>query len=380
MLDMKIMQINFNEISGGHMKKIIIMFFFLVLLSFSLLAQVKPEIIKERFDQAVSLSNSGKYEKAIELLNDVKKVDKKNFLYDYHLGFAYYKLEDYLSAARAYTDACKFKEANVECYQMLGKMYTLTNEYEKAIKTIEKGLKKFPASGMLYFELGTIHEKKQNLDQALKSYEQGIKINPEYSSNYYGAALIYCHSEDKVWGLIYGEVLINLEFQTQQAADLSKILYDTYRNSITISARGDSIKISLNKNLKVDMSDTKNQDIMAYETFVFETNLLTSTLGIKEMNFANLVKIRTRFMENYYEKGFDKTHPNPLFTFTKKILDDGHYEAYNYWLFMMGDIEIFREWLKHNHKKWDAFQEWNNYYKLKIDGNNIVSSDMYLKK
>src|SRR5690606_10686824 len=107
---------------------------------------------------------------------------------------------------------------------------------QKAIQVYEDGLKKFPLSGKLYLERGTMELKREDLDAALKYYEMGIKVDPNFPSNYYWASRIYSYTTETVWTLIYGELFMNLERNTKRTAEISKLLYDTYVESIQIDS------------------------------------------------------------------------------------------------------------------------------------------------
>ena len=51
---------------------------------------------------------------------------------------------------------------------------------------------------------------------ALNYYEKGIEIDPKFPSNYYRAALLYDYSDHEIWGLIYGELFMDLEPNTKR--------------------------------------------------------------------------------------------------------------------------------------------------------------------
>ena len=67
---------------------------------------------------------------------------------------------------------------------------------------------------------------------------------------------------------------------------------------------------------------------------------------------------RSTFLEQYYEMGHYEKYPIVLFDYQKKIEEEGHFEAYNYWLLMKGNEREFDTWLEENETKWSEFIKW----------------------
>ena len=54
-----------------------------------------------------------------------------------------------------------------------------------------------------------------------------------FPSNFYRLALLYLSSSDKLSGLIYAEIFMNLKRSTQRTKEMSKLIYETYKGAIT---------------------------------------------------------------------------------------------------------------------------------------------------
>ena len=67
-------------------------------------------------------------------------------------------------------------------------------------------------------------------------WEKGIEIDPNYSGNYYNAAQYYFFTQDKVWGLVYGEIFVNLESYSKRTAEMKDLLLEGYKKLFTDSA------------------------------------------------------------------------------------------------------------------------------------------------
>ena len=91
----------------------------------------------------------------------------------------------------------------------------------------------------------------------------------------------------------------------------------------------------------------------------------------------SLSRVRTKFLETYFEKKYNDLYPNILFDYQNKLLKSGHLDAYNHWLLMKGDEKAFVEWRESNVVDWDAFVKWFEKNSLSIDQNNKFLSIQY---
>ncbi len=346
------------------MKKIITLFA-LCLLSGLALAQTNEQIALEKGKEAIKLMDDGYIDKSIELLEEAQKLDPEKFTYPYEIAYAYYMKEEYKTAIKTLEKTEKYKNINDLLYQLMGNSYDMLGNSKEAIKTYEKGLKKFPNSGRLYLELGVTLLKKGESNTALSYFEKGINVAPSFPSNYYWASKLFCNSDEEVWGMIYGELFMNLERNSKRTVEISKLLFDTYKNEIKFK-NDSSISVSFSKNNVIDINNIK----MPFGVGIYEPTLLMSLLSVKEINIGSLNIIRSNFVDNYFKQGYDKRYPNVLFTYQKKVKDAGHMEAYNYWILMKGDNYEFMNWQLADKDKWEAFIEWFSANPLKLDSEN----------
>ncbi len=328
--------------------------------------------------EAVDLMDNGEIDKSIKLLEEAKKLDPKNIDYPYEIAYAKYLKKDYKSAIKIAEPLTKHKQVNDRVYQMLGNAYSLNQQREKAIATYEKGLKLFPSSGKLYLERGNMELFIKEYGKALTYYEKGIEVDPKFPSNYYWAARIYCGSTEEVWGMIYGELFLNLERNTKRTAEISKLLFDTYKSEIKFF--GDtSFTVSFSKNATINISSLTdpNKAKLPFGIGVYEANLMFSIPPVNAIDIASLNNIRSAFLNNYFINEHDKKYPNVLFNYQKQIKEAGHLEAYNYWILMKGDEVGFKKWLTGNKDKWENFVEWFVDNGLKINDDNKFFSNQY---
>ncbi|WP_423127815.1 tetratricopeptide repeat protein [Gaoshiqia sp. Z1-71] len=325
---------------------------FSLFLAVACLAQADSDKQKA-YDQAleaIKLMDSGEIDQSIGILEESIRLDPSNINYPYETAYAFYLKKDYARAVEYFEKVILMDGVTDQCYQMLGNAYDMNGQPEKAITTYQLGLKEFPKSGMLYLELGNMHQG--DWGKALEFYEKGIEIDPVFSSNYYWATRIFCSSNDELWGMIYGELFMNMERGTKRTEEISKILFDTYFSEIQFTS-DTSVSVSFYKNATISL----NRDQHIPFGLVYEPILMLAVTE-DEITLESLNRIRKNFITLYFEKGFNQTHPNILFDWHKTLIDNGYFECYNYWILMHGAPDEFREWHQTNAERFEAFIEW----------------------
>jgi len=340
--------------------------------------QTNKEKALAKGQEAIKLMDNGKLDESIKLLEEAQKLDPDRFDYPYELAYAYYSKEDYKGAINILEKNIDHKDVTERLFQLLGNSYDVLGKSDKAFEAYDAGLKKFPNSGMIYLEKGNVHWNKKEYGKALPFYEKGIEVDPKFSSNYYRATRIYCGSTEEVWGMIYGELFMNLERNSKRTSEISKLLFDTYKSEIKFSS-DTSFSVSFSKNATINVSDLKDPSKMKlpYGVGVYEPTLMFSMLSAKTIDINSLDNIRAVFIDNYFKNGHDKTYPNILFTYQKQVKDAGHIEAYNHWILMKGDEDGFDKWQSANKEKWDSFIKWFGDNGLKINDSNKFYSGQY---
>lgn len=351
------------------MKKNIIICF-LLFGAQNLFSQTNTELALKKGREAVTLMDEGKLDESIKLLEEAEKLDPEKFNYPYEKAYAYYQKNEYAQAIKILDTVKEHKNVEPELFQLMGNSYDILDQPEKAFEVYNAGLKKFPNSGLLYLEEGNVYLDRNGIDKALPFYEKGIEVDPKYPSNYYRAAKIYCASTEQVWGMIYGEIFMNLERNSKRTAEISKLLFDTYKSQIKFTSETTS-EVSFSKNTTVNVNNIGSDKQIKFPfSLVYEPTLLLSIINEKQIDLNSLDRIRKNFVLNYYKFGHNKTHPSILFEYQNKILESGNLEAYNHWLLLKGDSDNFDKWKAANNDKWNKFIDWFTENKLKIDNSN----------
>ncbi len=345
----------------------------IILLAFNQLsiAQTNEEKAYEKGMKAIELMDKGKIEESITLLEEAQKLDPNRFDYPYELAYAHYLQKDYKGAIKILEKVEKHKDATAQLFQLLGNSYDNIGKPEDAIEMYEKGIKKFPDAGNLYLEMGIMQMGLKEYNKALEYYEKGIEVHPQFPSNYYWAAKIFCSSSEEVWGMIYGEIFMNLERNSKRTVEISKLLYDTYNSEIQFTS-DTTISYSFSQNATINIGNLSDPTKfkLPYGIGVYEPTLMLSLLSVRATDINSLDTIRSIFVDSYFSNKHNESYPNPLFSYQKQIKDAGHMESYNHWILMQGDLDGFDKWYAANENKYDNFIKWFEENAMEINEEN----------
>lgn len=337
-------------------------------------SQDSKEKARQKGQLAIALmDDEHKYDAAIKLLEEAGKLAPGNIDYPYEIAYAYNAKAEYKKACSILEQLQSHPGVHGQVYQFLGNIYERLGQKDKAIATYEAGLKKFPEAGGLYMELGNINIGQKNYNKALAYFERGIKVDPRFAGNYYWAAKIYCSSPETVWGMIYGEIFMNMERGTARTEEISRLLYETYRTGIQLGGALEPI-VSFSKS---SAADAPGEGISALPSVVYGSLLTDALTGEQAIDLASLNRIRSRFLESYFGKDRNGRYPNILFDYQQQVKEAGYLEAYNYWVLGKGADEAFNRWKANNDELWKKFMDWFGQNKLQVDAGHTFHREQY---
>ncbi len=349
----------------------------LVCLSCTLVAQTNRDVAQEKLREAIQLMDNGSIQESIELLEECIHLDPGDITYRYEMAYAWYLDNQYDTVIAILSELAEHPDAGDLIFQLLGNSYDYTSDPGQAIATYKRGLERFPHSGRLHLELGNMAWLAGNYSEAISWYEKGMRAEPSYSSNYYRAALFFLQTHDEVWGMIYGEIFMNLERNSARTEEMSQLLYATYKSEITITDKGDSAQdYSISFSQSIVTTDAK-KPMLPFGLVAYEPSLVMAVVGHRWIDIHSLNEIRTRFIDNYFANRFNKKYPNVLFDYQRAIQEAGHLECYNYWILSKGDEVAFETWYLENQEKWEAFVAWFIDNPIEITEKNVFVRTNY---
>jgi Tfp pilus assembly protein PilF len=288
-------------------------------------------------ETARSFMKQGDYANAVLVLNRAKQQDPGNISVAKDLAMAYYYQNDNTKALETINTVIDRDEIDDQTYQIAGMIYKRADLVKDLEKMYRKALKKFPESGPLYNELGELLWDQKNYD-AIKQWEKGIEMDPSYSRNYYNAARYYYLSTDKIWGLLYGEIFINMEPLSSKAPEIKQLLLDGYK------------KLFAETNLEKSVPD-KTPFVKA----IVKEMGNASSVAAGGISTETLTMIRTRFIISWFENA-DPKFKYRLFSYQQQLLREGLFDAYNQWIFgSVQNLGAYQAWVNTHPTTYEEF-------------------------
>ena len=280
---------------------------------------------------------SGDWDNAVLVLNRALQQEPRNLDYQKDLAMTYFYKRDYARALEQVKPMLDRDDADVPVYQIAGNVYKAMEMVKDADKMYRKALKKFPNSGPLYSEYGELLWSSKDYD-AIKLWEKGIEAAPSFAGNYYNAAVYYYYTKDKIWTILYGEIFVNMEYLTERATEMKKLLLSAYKEKLFNGSSNDNNK--------------KQTD---FEKAVLQTYNRAGAAVNQGMNIGSLTMLRTRFILDWFKTNAAK-YPFRLFDYQQQLIREGMFEAYNQWLFgTVDNLPAFDQWTKTNAEVYEKF-------------------------
>lgn len=343
--------------------------FLFIIMSCICYSQTDKSEAEKKFKEAQSLTQQKKYKEAIKMFEEVQKLEPEASVPQYEIALVNYHMENYEESIKILEKVKNKKDADDLYYSLLGNAYDMTNDREKAIETYEAGLKKFPNSGPIYLELGVVQMAEKEYDKALKYFEKGIEVAPGHASNYFWASVLWASTKDRVWALIYGEIFLNLEKNSNRTEQMSKLMFKMYKDGFEFEKN--NILTHLANTDKISSSkEEAEQLINSFKVRGYEILMGLAAVGQNKIDINSLNKIRTNYLDLYFKEGYDIKFPNVVFDYQKKVQDAGFLEAYNYWILLDGDKTNESEWEGKNRDTWDKFLTWFDKNPMEINESN----------
>ena len=350
------------------MKKILLLLV-LSVISVSSLAQVFSEEENERIDLALTYSDSGREDEAIAIYDELIKKHPDVSGLKFEKAYCYYQKQDYKNAYKTLKPTLSAPDANPQYFAVAGNAQDLMGKPEDALKTYQAGLEKFPDSGYLHLETGNVLIGLGYTAQGVGYYEHGIEVDPGFASNYYRAAQ-YLFSDYPIKSIIYAETH-NLIYDPNgpRWPEVSKLLYDAYNENIHFEADTVRTTFSRDRTITIDKKDVESgasptslleqmSRIARELSFSDAMNESVDAEALKaaggQLTLAELTAIRRRFLEHFEAKEQDRY---PVFAVQRKVLDAGHWEAYNMFMLREGRPEEFKAWLQDHESDLIAYFE-----------------------
>jgi tetratricopeptide (TPR) repeat protein len=295
-------------------------------------------------ETAQTFLRQGDYENAILVLTKAQQMQPNNLQINKDLLFAYYVKRDFAKAMEIGRPLVARADADVQSFQMLGLAFKSVAEDKEAEKLYKTGLLKFPNEGILYSEYGDLIANKEP-EKAQKLWEKGIEVDPNHSSNYFFLSRQYAQTGDHIWAILYAEMFLNMESFTARSTEMKNLLLDQYKKFFTVGYKP-----------HVDADPKKKKKVaVPFSSAVAETLNMQQAQVAYGVTPETLTVIRTRFILDWYNK-YAATFPFKLFEHQRQLLQEGMFEAYNFWLFgPAANLKTYQTWQQFHQAELNSF-------------------------
>ena len=348
------------------MKKISIFAVLILFCASGMMAQSNKEKANTLFYQGYEMCKEGNLAKGIQLIEEAVELEPDNYAYSYELCYFYTYNEDYKDAIEILEKLKKHKDVEDLNYQLLGNCYDFIGKPEKATETYLAGLKLFPKSGKLYLELGNMETKMKRYEKAVKYYEKGIEVEPIFPSNFYNAAVLHLNYGDPFYGLMYGEIFINLEKESKRTVIMSNEIYKFYKRTFYFDPDSGKIKLKMYRNeYSFETDTTKKFEAFTGPLFLILQAIYTNSESV--IDLESICRMRARAVKEYYKEGINLDFYNVVYEWQNFLLSRKLLNAYNHYILIGGNTEEFERYYKQNKEEFDSFVQWFKAYDISIN-------------
>lgn len=275
----------------------------------------------------------GEYELTVSILSELELFYPANPEISLEKSLALFKLQRFNEAMNNLQPILQKGKGKPGHYQVYGNSLDAMGKAFEADSVFKRGLIRFPDAGELYMELGITAFAKGDIANACGWWERGMEMAPEFASNYYWAAITYAQTEYKIRALVYGEIFLNLERNSERTETISDSLFTWYANPIP-----------------------RLQDGLSPFEMEFEKAWNFESPGKENLSIAMLHRARLITLINWIKRNPEWHHP--FWDRMEALQTAGLFESYDHWLFANGNAHESLEWSKQYPELYAGFEVW----------------------
>lgn len=328
--------------------------------------------------QALDLFNDKKYDSAVVVFDRAYRLDTNKVEVRYEMALTYAAKRSFDSAESILRSIVTHPKATDKFYQLLSNIRAEQDDTSGARVVIDEGLKRFSTSGRLHMEKGLLLLQARQLEAAVDEFEEGIQVDPGYHLNYYWAARSYSQGTERIWTLLYGEVLMNVDPNPSRLSIISDLVYRmhmrTYEDFRTTARMNYSLA-------RKGAADASTQVDITFEDRFDEL----MTMGASKLRFfqdfeiplLSIDTMQTTFIKEWYRRGYDTLYPNAAIERHKAVLDAGFHTSYVVYLTQFAKPLEAKAYFDENKKNYRGLLTWLKRHPFEMTGKNKFSRYMY---
>ncbi|MBU6339568.1 MAG: tetratricopeptide repeat protein, partial [Rickettsiales bacterium] len=148
-------------------------------------------MLQRKFEQALSLFQSGSLDAACDACEEVLKNDPKHFDSLYLLAISSCQRGDFVKAVELFKRVIAINSNNAVFYANLAMALMEVGMNEDAVAAYDAAILRDSQNASYYYNKGIILQSLKRFADAASSYDRAIKINPNDADFYYNRAIVF---------------------------------------------------------------------------------------------------------------------------------------------------------------------------------------------
>ncbi len=320
-----------------------------------------PVEISERenalIEEGITLHDEGKYDEAIQKYQEARIINPGNILALYEEAYSNYAKQDYKRSL----DLCKkgmeyHSELLMDFYIIAANSLDDLGENEESLALYEKAIWLAPDNNFTYYNYAIALYRAGKTKEAEENLMKSIQLNPEHASSHLYLMRLMMDEGKQIQALMMVSRFLIIEPNTSRTpealGDLENLLY------YGVEKEGD------NFNLNVFLNDGHGVEFSNLELTLKLQHAVIAADSVKTTEIQNRVRLFSTMFSVIEKKEKDKLSDigKYLLPYFDEMEENGHTEAFVYYIHQLVDMDEIQNYLKDNEAKINAFLEWNSKY------------------
>lgn len=287
--------------------------------------------------QGQSALRSGAFDKADSCFQRAYQLDSTSISLMRDWALTQWYLKDYARGIQLIQAWFQKDTVDEQILRIAVMLYKGNQQPPEAEQLLKQATEKYPTNGAFYHDYGELL-LDQNDARCISQWEKGIAYDPGFPDNYFQACIFYTNRHQWLWAALYGEIYINLDPLNTKSSRIRELLLRSYRE-LFAEIVADSLSVPENDFTGLILDNYKKQ-----------TDRLRTA-----MPTPLITMIRARFIVDWFIEAGNK-FPFSLFEWQRTLMREGHFEAYNQWIFGVSEnMSAFQRWLSLNRESYAEF-------------------------
>ena len=314
--------------------------------------------------EGIELHDKGDYDGAISRYEAVLRENPNNVEALYGMSFSYYAKKDYQKSIDVGHRAAQFKSDLLEAiYVQMGTCFDDQGDSKKAVGTYKAGLKLSPSSSLLEYNLAVTYLHTGQLEDARAAVKKAAALNPNHPSSHLLLSTLFDKGSYKLPSLLAAWRFLILEPASQRSDVVLELVKKLMQAGVSPGKDGNNIRLILDTRQKKDEGDFESIDLfmgLMKAANYTEKNKDKSEIQLLVDNFNSLFSILSESTTKADRSKFTWKYYVPYFVEMKQ---QGHTEAFIYYVNQRSTIAGVDEWLKQHQNKVADFLAWSRSYR-----------------